>query len=114
MNRIQIACWALIASAFALTGLLCVKLDGKVAQKAEAGVVITRDSFTLLTAKTRENEEALFVLENSTGRLMIYTLNLTNRRLELSASALVGDIFNDAGIGAPVQQGGGGRGRGAR
>lgn len=115
MNRIHLACWALIASAFALAGLLCIKLDGKVAQPAEAGVVVTRDTFTLLTAKTKDDEEALFVLENTTGRLMVYRLNLANRRLELASSALMGDIFNDAGIGAPVQGGGNtGRGRGAR
>jgi hypothetical protein len=92
MTRIQVACYSLMASAFVLAGLLVVNLDLGGAP-AQAEMVIARENFTLMTARTRENEESLFVLDNSTGRLLIYSLNAPRRQLQLVANANVGEIF---------------------
>lgn len=93
MTRIQTACYSLIASAFILTGLLLVQISA-MPNTAEASLVITRDNFTLLTAKTRSNEEALFVINNLTDRLLIYRLDLPRKRIELASAIDLTDIFN--------------------
>jgi len=71
MTRLQTACYALIASALVLSGLLAIQLDGYT-QKADAALVISGDAFTLLTAQTSNQEESLFVLNNLTGQLVVY------------------------------------------
>lgn len=104
MTRIQLACYCLIASAFLLGGLLVVQLGDVTAQRADAEMVIARDNFTLLTASTRDDEEALFLLDNVTGRLLIYRLNLPQNQLELAGGADVTQLFRGGATG-------GGRGR---
>ena len=83
MNRIQLACYGLIASAFILGGLLCYQIQERL-PAANAEMVVHRDNFTLLTAQTRQGEEALFVLENLTGRLIVYRVDIAKERLELA------------------------------
>ena len=63
MTRIQLACFSLIASAFVLAGLLIVNLSTHVTHQAHAGLVMGKDTLTLLTARTRSDEEAHVVLE---------------------------------------------------
>lgn len=83
MNAIQTACCCLIASACVLAGLLVVQISERTEPNtAEAAQVIARENFTLLTAKTRDSEEALFVLDNSTGVLLVYALNVSGKQLE--------------------------------
>jgi hypothetical protein len=93
MTRIETACFGLIASAFILAGMLIVQVSA-MPNTAEASMVITRDNFTLLTAKTRNKEESLFIINNATSRLLIYTLDLPGNRIELSGGADLTDIFN--------------------
>jgi hypothetical protein len=82
MNRTQLACLCLIASAMVLSGLLVVQLSQRVGPNAaEAALVIARENFTLLTANTREDEDSLFVLDNSTGTLLVYRLDLARDAL---------------------------------
>ncbi len=88
-NNIQIACYSLVASAFLLAGLLVFSLSGQLEREADAAMVISRDTFTMMTAKTRANEEALWVLDNRAARLLIYRLELrgsSGGRLELAAN----------------------------
>ena len=59
MNRIQTACYCLIASALVLSGLLVVQLSERVEpNSAEAALVIAREIFTLMTAEVRSVEVA--------------------------------------------------------
>ena len=109
MTRIQMACYCLIASAFVLAALLVVSGAPRLATVAEGAMVISRDNFTLMTAKTRSNEEALFLVDNTSQRLLIYRLNLPRNQLELVGGGDLSKIFAAAG-GA----GGAGRGRGGR
>lgn len=96
MNRIETACFGLIASAFILAGLLVVQL-ASTPNTAEAAMVITRDNFTLLTAKTKNGEESLFIINNITNRLLIYSLNLPQERMELVGGAELKDLFGGGG-----------------
>jgi hypothetical protein len=98
MTRIETACYCLIASAFVLTGFLLMRVSA-MPNTAEAALVISRDNFTLLTAKTRDSEESLFVINNSTDRLLIYTLDLGRKRIELSGGADLAELFNRGGGG---------------
>lgn len=80
MKPIAIACYSLIASAFVLAGLLIVQLDARM--EAQASMVIARDNFTVLTARTRNNEESLFVLDNAAQRLLIYRVDIGDESLQ--------------------------------
>jgi len=95
MKPIETACYSLIASAFILAGILIVQVSSQ-PNTANASLVIARDNFTLMTAKTRSNEEALFVLNNSTSRLLIYSLDISRERLELAGGADLAEIFSRA------------------
>jgi len=104
MNRIETACYGLIASAFVLAGLLIAQVS-TMPNTAQAEMVITRDNFTVLTAKTRDGEESLFLINNATNRLLIYTLDLPGNQLELTGGADLAEVFN---------RGAGGNSRGGR
>ncbi len=104
MTRIETACYSLLASAFILAGFLLVQVSA-MPNTAEAAMVISRNDFTLLTAKTRDSEESLFVINNATDRLLIYKLNLARKRIELSGGADLTEVFGTGGGGD------GGRGR---
>jgi hypothetical protein len=113
MKRTELACYALIASAFALGGLLLVQLAnrGGFEQQAQAEMAVSRNNITVLTAKTRNAEEALFVLENFSQRMLIFTVDLTKRRLELAYDPIsLDDLFGGRAGGG----GGGGDGRRSR
>jgi hypothetical protein len=102
MTRIQTACYSLIASAFILAGLLAVQLE---APSAEGAMVISQEDFAMMTARTRPDEEALFVLDNSTGRALVYRMDVANRTIKLD------DIINLNQWLANNQGGRGNRGR---
>ncbi len=106
MNRIQLACFALLASALVLAGLL-VSNGRQVLPEAQAALVIAEPGFSFMTAETRRDEEALFVIVND--KLMIYTTSLTGARgrVELVSATDLSRLFSgtDAGGGAT----GGGR-----
>lgn len=96
MNRIQLACICLIASAVVLSGLLVVQLSQRVGpNEAEAALVIARENFTLLTAETRSGEESLFVLDNTTGTVMIYRLDISKEQLVPAKGLRLNEIFSD-------------------
>lgn len=94
MNRIQLACYGLMTSAFLLGGLLLYGLSNRLEPRAEASMVEARENFTLMTARSRANEEALFILDNSSQKLLIYTLDVGHRRLEPSGFADLSAVFN--------------------
>lgn len=89
MNRIQTACFALLASAFVLTAILIVRVDEKAAANtAQAdGQVVNQPSFTMMTARTRGGggndvgEESLFILDNNRGVLLVYVPDVAGNKL---------------------------------
>lgn len=93
MDRNHYACYALIASAFVLCGLIVTQLGGRVVQPAHAGEAILRDNLTVVTAQARDGEDALFVLDSITSQLMIYRMEVGKKRLELAASTDLAMVF---------------------
>lgn len=106
MDRTQLACYGLIASACVLAGLLFVRLPNRLTSPAHASLVLGKETLTLMTARTRPDEEALFVLDNLAGKLLIYRLNLGKKQLELSGSADLTQIFQGADKDDRREQGG--------
>lgn len=105
MSRIQLACYSLIASAFLLAGLLVVQVGDRLETPAEGAMVINQQNFTLMTARTRSNEEALFVMDDNSGQLMVYKTEVARDRIELAAVVPIRQIFQ----GGQAQDIGGGR-----
>jgi len=92
MNRIQLACYSLIASAFVLAALLLVQVQQRqisINQQAEAAMVINKDTFTIMTATTRGEEEALFVLDNQSQRLMVFKLDEGKKSVRILKDGVV-------------------------
>lgn len=107
MNKIHYACFALIASAFVLSGMIVMQLSGRVVGEAYAGEAILRDNLTAVTAQSRDGEDALFVVDSISERLMVYRLEAARRRMELVAQANLADVFAQVPGGAPAGGGGG-------
>ena len=80
MTRIQLACYSLLAAAFVLAGLLLYSAGGPVLPEAHGEMVLSKGNLTFLTARSASDEEALFVLDNRSQRLLIYTTDLRGRR----------------------------------
>ena len=80
MTCIESARYSLIASACVLAGLLVYSAGGRVLPQAYGGMGLTKGNLTFLTAKSANDEEALFVLDNVSQRLLIYTTSLRGRR----------------------------------
>jgi hypothetical protein len=100
MNRIQFACYCLIASAFVLGGLLLVTAQQRL-PTAEAALVVHRDTFTMLTSQARQGDDALFVLDSVNEKLLIYSIRLsgTRGRMSLVQVADLGSFFASLGDG---------------
>ncbi len=71
MDRIQLACISLFASAAVLLALVFVLAQDRLPQ-AQAEVVASRDDYTMATARTRLTEDSLYLVDNVTGTLIIY------------------------------------------
>lgn len=84
MTRTETACWSMLASAFVLAALLLVTVAqrGGFVQSAQAEMVLDRGSLTVMTAQTKDDEEAVFVIDNFSQQLLIFKLDLGKRRLE--------------------------------
>ncbi len=99
MNRIQLACWCLTASAFVLGGLVMTRVQAPLTPTAYADLVVDRQGFSMLTTRTREDEQALFVLDSFNEKLLIYRLDVTKKRLELATTADLGRLMGTGGQG---------------
>lgn len=83
MSRHQLAIYSLTASALILAGLLAVRM-GSFTPEANAELVLSKDSFTIMTARTAANDESLFVLNTQSGQLVVYGTELRGNGGEVS------------------------------
>lgn len=98
MNRIQTACFCLLASAFVLSAILMVRVDQQSgANTAHADQVISQPAFTMMTARTRggngPGEESLFILDNNAGVLVVYAPNMAREQIEPIQGIKMADVF---------------------
>ncbi len=96
MNSIQTTCYALFASACVLAAALFMTLSQKnqsLDSAAHAEMVLNANNLSFLTTRTNAGEEALFVLDNTSARLLIYKTDLAKKRLELVGSEDLKTLF---------------------
>ena len=104
MNSIQASGFALICSAVLIAAALLVTLNQKgqsLDPQAQAEMVTTTNNLSFLTTRTNAGEEALFVLDNTGARLLIYKTDLSKKRLELVGFEDLKKLFNLAAAEAP-------------
>ncbi|MFW6031970.1 MAG: hypothetical protein ACOCTI_01190 [Phycisphaeraceae bacterium] len=103
MNRTRFACYCLLASAFVLGGLLVFQIGTH--SRAEAEMLVASDDVLIMTAKIDVDsdgpEEGLFILEGSTGRLVLYTADLRDDQIEPAEAIDVNRLFAPAGAATP-------------
>ncbi|MEM9883639.1 MAG: hypothetical protein AAF800_12055 [Planctomycetota bacterium] len=100
MKPTPIACYALTASALVLSGMLLVTLAQRTGPaEADAAMVIARQNFTLMTAATRSGEESLFVLDNTTGTLLVYRLDISREQLVPGGGIRLDEVFSGGNAG---------------
>ena len=92
MTRIALACYALIASAMLLTGILLVQASDHLESKAHAEMVVNKGIYTVLTAKGITNEEYLYLLDNKNEKLLAYAQD-SRGRIKLFGAIDIGDEF---------------------
>lgn len=95
MKRTELAGYGLMASAFLLAGLLIVQLSGSgsLTPTAQAEMALTHGNLTVMTAQTKSNEEALFVMDNINQELHIFTLDIGKQRLRRNTTKRLDRIF---------------------
>ncbi len=97
MDRTTLCRYSLTASAFVLSGLLLMAIyfRGGLDAPAQGDLIVTKDTFTIMTARTRSDEEAVFVLDSLDEQLLIYTLDLkgTGGRLNLLLRQDLRELF---------------------
>ena len=106
MKRTELACYGLLTAAFVLTGMLIVQLHdhGGFDSPAQAEMALSRGNLTVMTARTKNEEEALFVLENVSQRLLIFTIDLPKKRLVLATEPIaLSRVFGTASGGTGSQ-----------
>ncbi|MBI1336002.1 MAG: hypothetical protein GC164_03465 [Phycisphaera sp.] len=99
MTRIETACCCLLASAFVLSGLLLASLSGRLTPQAHAELVVNRDNFTILTARTSQNAESLFVLDNMSEKLLVYKTDIVRKQLKFADVIDLAQTQPDTGTG---------------
>jgi len=72
MDRLQLACYSLLASAAVILALIIFVAQDRFLPQAYAGNVLNRDDYTMLTATTSSSEEALFVIDSRSEKLLVY------------------------------------------
>ncbi len=95
MNRTQTACFALLASAFVLAAILVVQIDRKAeANAAHAdGQNVLQTTFQMMTATTRNDDESLFILDNTKGVMVVYSANIGRKQLTPVTAIRMEEIF---------------------
>jgi len=90
MTRKTLACYALIASAFVLGGLLTLKVAEKIETPARADMVVNKDIFTVLTTEGIGGGDFIYALDNKNERLLCYNTDARGR-IELYAALNVAE-----------------------
>lgn len=100
MNRIQLAQYSLIASAFVIAALILFQASKHADNQAQAGMVVSGDVITMLTAAQDEDNDIIYTIDNRQQILTAHKLD-TNRG---GAIELIGrlDLAGAFGSGAPA------------
>ncbi|MFA7237349.1 MAG: hypothetical protein WC058_10835 [Phycisphaeraceae bacterium] len=73
MNRITIACYAMIASCFVLAGLLTVQIAQHAESVANAEMVIAKGDLSILSTQGVNQDEYVYVLDHRSQKMLMYS-----------------------------------------
>jgi len=108
MNRIQTACYCLIASAVVLGALVMVQGSKFVNNTAQAEMVVNKDFTTVLSAQFRTDSEIIYVLDSKQAVLQAYIMDNNRNQIERLGAMDVAAMFERwAKRGGGLQRGGG-------
>lgn len=97
MNRFQLACYTMVATAFILTALVLLQASRLIDNRAHAEMVVNKDAVTMITAQFQGDSEMLYILDSRTGRLFAYMLNPNTRVIEPMAAMDISREFGAPG-----------------
>ena len=97
MNRTQLASCGLLASAFILAGMLVANLDDRDNSKAYGDQVVDHGEFTFMTARTKSDDESLFVIDNINAKLLILKTDVSRRKIEVVQAHDLSEMFRQPG-----------------
>lgn len=106
MTRNELACYMLIASAFVLGGLLATQVADRFENRADAGVVVSQGNYTILSSRISDRQEMVTFLDNNTGTMVGYLVDIDAKAVRAVARLDIGDLFARA---ATPRSGGAGR-----
>jgi len=106
MNRIQIACYTMLATAFVLTSLILLQASRLIESRAHAEMVVNKDAVTMISTQYQGDSELVYILDSRSGRLFAYMLNPNSRTIDLMATADMTREFGGAqrGGGTPARR----------
>ena len=76
MNRIQLAQYSLIASAFVIAALIIFQASQQADNQAYGAMVFSGDVVTMLTAAQDEDNEIIYTLDNRQQILTVHALDI--------------------------------------
>ena len=88
MNRIQLACYCLIASAIVTTALICSRASNLIDSPALAEMSVHKDMLTMISTKSQRaiDAEIIYVLDSKSEHLMAYQLDFNRKSIDLLAA----------------------------
>jgi len=97
MERMHTAHYLLLASAFVLAAMLVTRIQDhgvSFLPEARAAMVEKDGGLVMMTARTQDDEESLFVIDSSSQALLIYRTRVgTTPRLELAQRVSLARLF---------------------
>lgn len=92
MNRITIACYAMIASACVLAGLLTVQIARHAESSAQAEMVVPKGDLTILSTQGVNQDEYVYIFDARSEKLIMY-VQTARGDIEPKGGLDVGDTF---------------------
>ena len=111
MNRTQLGCYTLLASAFVLAAMILMQASRLIDDRAHAEMVVNKDSVTMITTQFQTDSEILYILDSRSGRLFAYMLDPNTQVIQPMSTMDLGREFGAAGGGAGGDRGGADRRR---
>jgi predicted methyltransferase len=89
MNRIQLACYGLLASAFILSSLCLFQASRIADNRAHAEMVVNKGFVTMVSTAYRTDSEIIYVLDSKSEMLAAYMLEPNKKVIELMPGGVV-------------------------
>jgi len=83
MNRTQLACYSLMASAFVLTAMIFIQASRLMDDAAHAEMVVNRGTVTMMSTAFRTDADIIYVMDSANSRLLAYMVDPNQKVIQL-------------------------------